>query len=177
MSQRKAPLPRLTAMRTLMLIAAIAAGILAAGCGSAAAPKPAPVRSSFSPVTAVSSQTTQQAVLAWWASGGKADFAALISALGAASTAGKSGNMAEFATACQQFGHAITTLQSAGPVPDPTSQMWLARALAGYSTGAADCQAGAQADNAALLQQADAAIVAGTADLGQATAALTKLSA
>ena len=172
-------------MRTTLLLAAplIASAFIIAGC-AAGTPggHPAP---SFTPVSgnpasssarpaAASTSSAASAIAAWDTSGGGKALRKLTTALG---DAGKTDpdNFTAMGDACQKVGTAVTSMQSAGPMPYPPAQKWLARALAQYSQGSADCQAGVQAGDARVIAEGVSHISHGTRDLEKATAALGAL--
>ena len=170
------------------VVAVIAvAGIAGAaiGGGKPAADHPAasggashPMASSASSATPAAASSAAvaspaQTVMSWWDGGAKSAFGTLTTALTA--TSKDANNMAALGGACQQISQAVTGMQSVGPVGYRPLEKWLARALAQYSTGAAECTAGANATSASMLAAATTAINKGNYDLGKATAVIGRL--
>lgn len=85
------------------------------------------------------------------------------------------GDTAAAIKACGRLASAVTSAEAAPAVPDQRSAKWYVRALARYQKGAADCQAGAAADDASIVGDAAAAIDAGNRDLACATSAIKAL--
>jgi hypothetical protein len=115
-----------------------------------------------------------EAVSAWYSGGGKAALGKLITALGQAGAASPE-DFPAMSAACAQVSAAVTAMDDAGPVPYAPAERWMARALAQFSAGSADCQAGVQGSDVSLLQKSAAAINAGSADLVRATKAIQSL--
>jgi len=127
-----------------------------------------------------------QQLLDWWNNGGKTAWGQLVAALGETGkamqeAASSSPNIGAMQTACTDLQNAVTAVQSAGPVPDPAAEQWLAKSLAEFSTAAADCQAATQAlsngDSASadsMLKSEDTAVNLASADLAKSSAALPK---
>jgi hypothetical protein len=167
------------------MIGASLAAFAVAGCATAQPPEPAVTSSSQAaassspapvPAAVTSSPTPAQAVNAWRQNGGKA----ALDALAAAETAVTKvpvGDMAGLAAECKSMQDAVTALQAAGPIPYPPAEAWLAKALAEYSAGAADCQAGAAAQSDPLLRQTIAAFDAANADMQKLDTALGGIGA
>jgi hypothetical protein len=175
---------RLIRMRFSTLLV-VPAALLVAGCASAAAPNrgtnttpavqsPAAAAITQTPVAAATTQSPTQAVGAWWDAGGKSAWAQLVAALTGAGKANPS-DTAAFQVACAAVAAGATAVQSAGPVPYAPAEKWLAKALAEYSAGASDCQAGVQGSDGALLQKSAAEIVLGNTDLAKSSAALSSI--
>ena len=126
--------------------------------GASAAASPGPT--SGSTVTAI------ERVDAWFADGGQNvldNLSAAVVAVGQADTPGAS--YAGLDQACVKEAAAVASAQAGPPVPDAVPEASLSSALAEYAKSAADCQAGASAQNVVLLNQAAAETRAGTADV------------
>jgi hypothetical protein len=139
-----------------------------AGCAASAPPAPAKV--TITP-PAVTTTSAALAFSSWYSDGGKSALGKLVAALGKAGAASPS-DFPAMSAACSQVASAVTAMDDAGPIPYHPAERWIARALAEFSAGASDCQAGAQGQNVALLQKAAAEVTAGTTDLGKTTKAL-----
>lgn len=77
--------------------------------------------------------------------------------------------------ACSKVVAAVTAVQSAGPLPYKPAERWLARALAQYSAGSADCAAGTQSGDAREIEESASHVSQGSVDLGKMNKALSRL--
>jgi hypothetical protein len=161
----------------LTACAVVAVAAVAAACGEVpviTSPTTHTAAATTAPaaVTTTAPTVAQQVRTWYYQDGGKAGLADFVKAANEASLAGNSGDLNAMQQACADFQSAVTAINSAGPVPYPPAEQWMAKAMANYSTGAAECLAGVQGQNASLLQSAAAAISAGNTDLGNATTAI-----
>lgn len=164
--------------RTLFL-AAVSGTILLSACGGHA---PAHSPGTSSAVAATPAQGTSTAatpgqtpgstvtaierVDAWFADGGQTELdglSAAVVAVGQADTPGAS--YAGLDQACVKEAAAVASAQAGPPVPDTAAEDSLSSALAEYAKSAADCQAGASAQDVALLNQAAGETRAGASDV------------
>jgi hypothetical protein len=159
----------------------IVAGIIGAATGgkkttadhhpaAAATPSATP-----SPPAAPATPSVQSQLQTWYSDGAESSINAIVSALQSIQTDADAGNFAATASDCAQLGSAVTSLQSAGPMPYAPAEKWLARGLALYSESAAECQAGASSENAAQISQATAEENQADTDLTNATNAIKNL--
>ena len=171
-------------MRTTILLAAplIASAFIVAGCAaSTPGGHPSP---SFTPISenpaaasasaqpaAASTTSAASAIAAWDSAGGGKALTGLTNALEAAGHADPD-DFTAMGSACSRVASAVTAMQSAGAIPYAPAGKWMTRALAQYSEGSADCQAGVQEQDAEVIAEGVSHISHGTRDLEKATAAL-----
>ena len=168
------------------LVGALVGALVVAGCGAprhpSAAPRTStPAATSAPPTSAPAAQSSESEanrVIAWNHSTGHRLFRRLIVALDSSAAADKSaasGDIAAAASACTRLASAVTAAETEPPVPDPAAARWFTRALARFQESAADCQAGASADDGALIIKGTTAMSEGGTDLSRATAAIRAL--
>jgi hypothetical protein len=104
-------------------------------------------------------------------------FNALAAQMGTVSQTDLAGNVSGAASVCATLAEDVTNAQAAPPIPDPAAQFWYTRALADFSKAAADCHAGAQSQDAAMLNESTAALDAGARAMEKVTAAIRALNA
>lgn len=176
----------MTAMKRISFLVALSAAAAIAGCGaahpgpslSAASSAPAHSGTPAAPSTRPSEDEADR-VIGWDDSTGRRVLTRLSAAMGATARADKAaaatGGTAAAQSACARLASAVTAAETSPAIPDPAAARWLTRALARLQESAADCQAGASSDDAALINKGTAAMIAGEADLGRATAAIKTL--
>ena len=76
------------------------------------------------------------------------------------------------AIACAELASYAAHAQADGPIPDQAAQQWYVRALGEFSRAAADCRAGAQSKDTAVINRSAAAINAGDSDMARVVAAM-----
>jgi hypothetical protein len=115
-------------------------------------------------------------IRAWYDNGGHAALNAITADLGAVSQDAGDGNFSAVSRDCATLSGDIATAQAAGPVPYHPVEKWFARALSKYGEAAAECQAGASAEDVSSIEQATAEFGTGSTDLAKATKAITSLT-
>ncbi len=166
-------------LNRILFLAAVSGTILLSACGGhapahspgtspavAATPAQGTSTGAIPGPTPGSTVTAIERVDAWFADGGQNELdrlGAAIVAVGQADTPGAS--YAGLNQACVKEAAAVASAQAGPAVPDAAPEASLSSALAEYAKSAADCQAGASAQNVALLNQAAAETRAGTADV------------
>ena len=112
------------------------------------------------------SVTSTERVVAWFVDGGKSELTRVTAAFVAIRRADAPGaSYAGLSAACANAAAAVASAQAGPRVPEAEAEASFAGALADYAKGAVACQAGANAHDVALLNEAAAAIRAGTAEL------------
>lgn len=94
---------------------------------------------------------------------------AVMADLGQVGTDARTESFSAVGQDCAQLSAAVTNLQADGPMPYRPAEKWLARALALWNEGAAQCEAGANSENPEMLVQSADEVNKGTNDLGRAT--------
>lgn len=145
-------------------LAALAA--LATACSSAAPHRQPPTTPAAASPSA-SAPSASPGILTWVRGQGGRDFERVGGQLKADAAAPGSGPAAT-ARGCTKLAAFISKVQQDAPVPDATAQRYYALALTNWQTGAADCQAGATASDAALLKASAEHFNAGSADFAKA---------
>jgi hypothetical protein len=125
-----------------------------------------------SPAAHAITPSTAQAVKSWYAGRGSVGVAAIIRAMTLLQRSGASGSFTAVGRACGTISRAVTTAESAGPIPDASVEKWYARALAEYQTGAAYCQSGVASRSVSQIRTATNDFRRGTAALAHATSAI-----
>ncbi len=116
-----------------------------------------------------------KAVVTWFNDGAKADMQAVTADLDQVGTDAKAENFLAVARDCQQLSTAVTNLQTDGPMPYRPAEKWLARALALWNEGAAQCAAGASSENPAILVRSGGEVNKGTNDINRTTRLVSDL--
>jgi len=129
---------------------------------AALTPFPSP---SASAGVAPSSASVKHQVSAWFVNGGQAELdllTARVDAIGHATT-----TYTVLGKACSALATAVKKAQADPPIPDPSAQVWLARALTEFGKAAATCDKGAAAHSLAQVNQAAVPMRAATTDIIQ----------
>lgn len=100
----------------------------------------------------------------------------LTRALSSVAKADATGSPTIAGLACAHLASSVTAMLSIPPIPDLMAARWFTRALAELGKSAADCQAGAQSENVAMINEGTAAMSAGIRDMARATSAIKALS-
>lgn len=200
---RPGPRPAKPRHRTRSAVLALAAGLLVLGVigvaiNGAKTPKPMaatrPQRpAAASTPTAASAATSATApesaakkaparvkaarrILGWYDNGGHEALNSITAGLGAVSQDAGDGNYPAVGQDCATLSGDIAAARAAGPVPYHPVEKWFARALSKYGEAAAECQAGASAEDVSSIEQATAEFDTGSTDLAKATKAITLLT-
>jgi hypothetical protein len=143
----------------------------------AAATSPDPAATTVAPAatSAPAIYSTARAVVAWYNNGGKDALDDIGNDMTAIYADIQAGNYSAVGQDCAQVSTDVTNAQALGPVPYPRAERWMARALAKYSESAAQCQAGVSSQDASAIEEANADMGQGTADIGKAVKAMDAL--
>jgi hypothetical protein len=124
---------------------------------------------------ALAGVSTDRAIVTWFNGGAKADLQTVMADMGQISADAKTENFAAVEHDCVQLASAVTKLQANGPMPDDRAEKWLARALAEWNEGAAQCEAGANSENSEMMVQSADEVNQGTNDLARVTKLVSNL--
>ena len=164
----------------------IALALAASGCGTSTRATPRSPAATTQPTASPAAATTPEApaadtagrVYAWGQSRSGRDLKRLTAALQAISAADRDvagGDIAAAGTSCARLASAVTSAEAGPPIPYGRAEKWYARSLAKFQESAADCQAGVESDDAALVNEGTAALTEGSNDMARVSAAITAL--
>lgn len=129
------------------------------------------------PAAAGPTQSLRAAILAWWSAGGHDRAQKLADDFSQLQAATGSGNqIAAVHQACTHLQTDVESAQAYGQIPDAAAQTSWAKALALFARGAADCLAGTEQVDAALITKAGNEISQGSDAMNQVTARIGQLS-
>lgn len=157
------------ARRTTGIVTTLAAGLLAAGCGSSSDTAPA----TRTP-TGVTNPTAS--VPAWYGAGGAALTTKLGTDLAAIGADATSSDTAALKTHCDELATDTTAAVNYPPIPDVQAQQHWAAALRALTSASRDCSNSASTGDAGLLGTADEEIKTAGAEMAKVTARVNALN-
>lgn len=157
-------------------------GIAAAATSSSqhSTPSAAPSSSIAAPAQAAPAKTSTAstpgaAIYAWYIGGGKDKLDALQHDMQSIGTDGQNQDSAQMSADCTTLAGDVTSAQGYGPVPDGTAQQHWSATLTDLGNGAADCTAGAAAQDAVQLTKGSGEISAANAEMTKVSDRLTQI--
>jgi len=169
----------ITGLIVVIVIITALGGSKSKTAATAAPPIPTPsvVATTPAPTPAATTPSLAQQMTTWDdTDGGGAAMQAITTELGDLQSDAEAGNLSALGSDCAQLATDVSNLQAVGTLPYAPAARPLTRALSLYSQSAALCQAGANQDDAADIEQATTDLNRANVFLGRAVNRIKKLN-